>query len=119
MRVLVKLSAQDRHRFEEVMKDPLLSNKKIAIRLAISLGLEKLVQGNDVVQSGNEILKFNTGTIDPEGIFGVVAYYIISKRLGASKDKNKIILASKQEIADKLAEAFILGLKELHEYQWS
>lgn len=118
MRVLVKLSTKDKNRFEEVMNDPLLNNKKIAIRLAISLGLEKLAQGNNVVQRGNEILKFNTGIIDPEGIFGVVAYYIISKELGASKNKNKIILASKQEIADKLAEAFILGLDELHEYQW-
>ena len=86
MRVTVKLSAEDKKRFEEVRKDPLLENKKTTVRMAISLGLKKMSQGNRAVLRGNEIIKFNTGSIDPEGIFRVVAYYIIAKRLGASID---------------------------------
>ena len=119
MRVTVKLSAEDKSRFEEVRKDALLKNKKTTIRMAISLGLQKMSRGKRGILKGNEVIKFNTGTIDPEGIFRVVAYYIIAHRLGASIEKNKIILASKQELGETLAEAFILGLDELAGYQWS
>jgi len=119
MRVTVKLSTKDKNHFEEVRKDPLLKNKKTTIRMAISLGLLKMAQGKRAELKGNKIIKFNTGTIDPEGIFRVVAYLIIAKRLGASTDKNKIIIATKQELAENLAEAFVLGLAELYSHQWS
>ncbi|MFW9879041.1 MAG: hypothetical protein ACFFG0_38670 [Candidatus Thorarchaeota archaeon] len=119
MRVTINLTVENKKRFEEIMKDPLMNNKTIAIRMSISLGLLQLLQGKKASLKGKVQLKFNTGTIDPMGIFGVVAYYIISKQLGASKKNKKVILASKKEIVEKIAEAFILGLEELYDYNWS
>ena len=118
MRVTIKLSVENKKRFDEILKDPLINNKRIGIRMAISLGLMQMLQGKNTVIKGKENIKFNTGSVDPEGIFGVLAYYIISKELGASKKNKKVILASKEEIVEKLAEAFILGLEELYDYSW-
>ena len=119
MRITIKLSEENKLRFEEIMKDPLMNNKKTAIRMAISLGLLKMSKGKKAVLKGKERLNFNTETIDPEGIFAVVAYYLISKELGASLNNKKVILASKSEIGKKLGEAFVLGLEELYDYNWS
>lgn len=101
-----------------VKNNQLIKSKKIAIRLVVALGLAKMVEGENMKPQGSEIMKFNSTSIDPEGVFEVLAYYIISKRLGASTKKKKLIIAKKEEIDETLAEAFVLGLRDLPEIQW-
>jgi hypothetical protein len=117
MRINVKLTKEEKNQFETFQAEPLIKTKKTAIRMVIALGLSKMAEGKTKKLSGNEILKFNTATIDPEGVFEVVAYYVLSKRLGASVDKKKIIVAKKDEIAETISEGFVLGLKELPNFQ--
>lgn len=117
MRLKVKLSKEEKKQLETFQNEPLIRTKKTAIRMAIALGLSKMVEGDSIKLSGNEILKVNTATIDPEGVFEVVAYYILSKRLGASINKKKIIVAKKEEIADTISEALVLGLNDLLKFQ--
>ena len=118
MRVKVKLSTDDIKHFETFLNEPLIRTKKTAIRMAIALGLSKMAEGEGLKLSGNEVFKFNTATIDPEGVFEVVAYYTIAKRLGASTNTKKIIVTKKDEIAETIAEAFVLGLKDITKLQW-
>jgi hypothetical protein len=117
MRLKVKLSKEEKKLFETFQNKPLIRTKKTAIRMAIALGLSKMVEGESIKFTGNEIFKFNTTTIDPEGVFEVVAYYILSNRLGASINKKKIIVAKKEEIAETISEAFVLGLNYLPKFQ--
>ena len=118
MRVSVKLSKKENEQFDTFKNEPLIRTNKTAIRMVIALGLQKMADGDRLIGNGNEILRFNTATIDPEGVFEVVAYYIISNRLGASINKKKVIVANKEEIAEIIAEAFKLGLKEVQKSQW-
>jgi hypothetical protein len=91
----------------------------MVIRTAIALGLSKMVKGNHKEQIGNETLSFNTKTIDPEDIFEVIAYNIISLRMGASVNNKKIILASKEELCEVIGEALILGISELPNFDFN
>ena len=77
-------------------------------------GVSIKINRTDVV----EILQFNSAPVDPEGVFEVVAYYIISKNLGASVNKKKLIIANKEEIIETIAEAFVIGLQELPKLQY-
>jgi hypothetical protein len=100
---------------------PLINSKKIALRITIALGMAKMAEGASIKLNKAEvveILQFNSAPVDPEGIFEVVAYYIISKRLGASVNKKKLIIANKEEIAETITEAFVIGLKELPNLQY-
>ena len=118
MRVKAKLSAEEKKRFDTFQNEPLIRTKKIAIRIAIALGLSKMVEGESTKLKGDELIGFNTTTVDPDGIFEVIAYYIISQKMGASINKKKIILVKKEEIAETIAEAFVLGLYGLPMLQW-
>jgi hypothetical protein len=113
MRVSVKLSKQDKNLMDDFMKESFFNNKKMMVRTAIALGLSKMMKGVRKEQKGNERFSFNTKTIDPEDIFEILAYYIISKQMGASISNKKIILAKKEELAELIGEALIIGISEL------
>ena len=121
MRVTVNLSKADKNLIIKLCKDPLLNSRKLVVRLAIALGLSKLVSGYNIVknETGSESFRFNTKTVDPEDIFEVMAYFIIAKRMGASKNNKKIILASKEELGETIGEAFLIGLQELPNFNYS
>jgi hypothetical protein len=85
------------------------------VRTAIALGLSKMVKNTHIRPpgEGDETFRFNTKTIDPEGIFEVMAYNIIAFRMGASIKNKKIILARKEELCETIGDAFLIGITEL------
>jgi hypothetical protein len=115
MRITVKISKTEKDLIDRMNRELLLHTKKSMVRTAIALGLSKMVHDIHAEPpiDGSETFRFNTKTVDPVGIFEVMAYYIIASQMGASIDNKKIILVSKEELSEKIGEAFKLGLNEL------
>jgi hypothetical protein len=115
MRVTVNISKTEKDLIYKMSKEPLLGTKKSVVRTAIALGLSKMVKNIHISPpgEGDETFRFNSKTIDPEGIFEVMAFYIVANRMGASINNKKIILAKKEELSQIIGIAFLNGLKEL------
>ncbi len=113
MRIETRVTKDQLDKFTAINKEWYIGTKKTAIRMLLALGLTRMLKGDKARETGSQNLSFNTGSVDPEGVFEVMAYYAISRRMGASRKKNKVIVTSSNDISAAMSEALIIALDSI------